>query len=326
VRCLVCQRRCSIPEGRAGYCGTRSNRDGRIISLIYGQVSSILISPIEKKPLYHFHPGSLWLSLGSLGCNFRCPGCQNWEIAHADPARGRGGRETDYLAPEEMVRLAVENNCRGISWTYNEPTLWFEYTLEGARLAREEGLRTNYVTNGFITEEALDLIGPYLDSFRVDIKGFFPETYVKIAHIPDPAGIFGVVKRARGMWGMWVEIVTNVIPGINDSDREIREIAGWIRRDLGPEVPWHLTRFLPYLEFRHAGATPVEVLERAREIGMEEGLEYVYLGNVMGHPAENTRCYHCHALLIERDGFSILRNVIVEGRCPECGETVPGYF
>ena len=326
MKCLVCQRRCIIPEGGTGYCGTRVNREGRIESLIYGQVSSILISPIEKKPLFHFFPGSLWLSLGSLGCNFRCPGCQNWEIAHAEPGRRKGMRETDFLDPEEMVRLAEENNCLGISWTYNEPTLWFEYTLEGARLAREAGLFTNYVTNGFITPEALDLIGPYLDSFRVDIKGIFPETYARIAHIPDPTGIFEVVKRAKEMWGMWVEVVTNIMPGFNDSEREIREIANWIREDLGPETPWHVTRFFPYLKLHHLTATSVEVLERARELGMEEGLEYVYLGNVMDHPAEDTRCYHCNTLLVERDGFSVLRNLIQEGCCPECGETVPGRF
>ena len=327
VRCLVCQRRCSLSEGQAGYCEARVNRKGRIESLTYGQVSSILVSPIEKKPLFHYYPGSLWLSLGSVGCNFRCPGCQNYEIAHAEPARKKRMTKTDYLAPEELVNLARRNNCKGISWTYNEPAIWLEYTRDGARLAREAGLLTNYVTNGFMTEEAMDEIGPYLDSYRVDLKGFFPETYGRIAHVPDPSGIFQGVIRAREKWGMWVEIITNLIPGFNDSEEEIRALARWIRQELDEGIPWHLTRFFPYFELSGLNPTPVELLERARDIGFEEGLEYVYLGNVLEHTGINTYCAGCKNLLIERDKFSVLQNLLgPEGQCPFCGERIPGRF
>ena len=324
VRCQVCQRRCVIAPGKEGYCRTRVNQAGVLYSTIYGQVSSMMVSPIEKKPLFHYHPGSPWLSLGSLGCNFRCPGCQNWEIAHADLADSR--RATQYLSPEDSVKLAKENNCLGISWTYNEPTIWFEYTYDGAKLAREQGLLTNYVTNGYITPEALDTIGPYLDSFRVDTKGFSEKTYQTLCHVDDFRGILEVTERAKEKWEMWVEIVTNIIPGYNDGDEELRDIASWIRDDLGPDTPWHVTRFVPHLDLSQIPSTPVSTLERARNIGLEAGLRYVYLGNVPGHPSENTYCHNCGKLLIERSGFSIAQNRISDGHCPDCGATIPGRF
>ena len=337
VRCNICQRRCEIPEGKRGYCLTRLNQEGVLYSLIFGRVSTLMVSPIEKKPMFHFYPGSSWLSLGSLGCNFRCPGCQNWEIAHSkveqesidacseirDVSAGRG---TDYVSPEQMVKLARDHECKGISWTYNEPALWFEYTLEGAKLASDEGLLTNYVTNGYITPEALDLIGPYLDSFRVDIKGFSKETYRRIAHISGFEGILEVANRAKQMWGMHLEIVTNIIPGYNDSELQLKRIAAWIKGKLGEDTPWHVTRFVPHLKLSHREPTPVITLERAREIGLEQGLRYVYLGNVPGHPGENTYCYQCKAILIERSVFSIVENRLDDGRCPECGVRIAGRF
>lgn len=333
ARCHICQRRCEIPEGKRGYCLTRLNRDGVLYSLIYGMVSTLMVSPIEKKPMFHFYPGSSWLSLGSLGCNFRCPGCQNWEIAHSrveqeclDARPEIRGRGTDYVAPERMVKLAEDYKCRGISWTYNEPTLWFEYTLKGAKLAREKGLLTNYVTNGYITPEALDLIGPYLDSFRVDIKGFSRRAYRRIAHIDGFEGILEVTRRAKQMWGMHLEIVTNVIPGYNDSELQLKRIAFWIKGELGEDTPWHVTRFVPHLKLSHLELTPVSTLERAREIGLEQGLRYVYLGNVPGHPGENTYCYQCKVLLIKRSVFAIVENRLADGRCPECGARIAGRF
>lgn len=333
VRCHICQRRCEIPEGKRGYCLTRVNRDGALHSLIYGMVSTLMVSPIEKKPMFHFYPGSPWLSLGSLGCNFRCPGCQNWEIAHSrvepeclDARPEISGRGTDYIDPERMVKLAEDYKCRGISWTYNEPTLWFEYTLKGAKLAREKGLLTNYVTNGYITSEALDLIGPYLDSFRVDIKGFSRRAYRRIAHIDGFEGILKVTRRAKQKWGMHLEIVTNIIPGYNDGVLQLKNIASWIEGELGEDTPWHVTRFVPHLKLSDREPTPVSTLERAREIGMEQGLRYVYLGNVPGHPGEDTYCYQCQALLIKRSVFSIVENRLGDGSCPECGVRVAGRF
>jgi pyruvate formate lyase activating enzyme len=283
-----------------------------------------MISPIEKKPLFHFFPGSRWLSLGTLGCNFRCPGCQNWEIAHAKMEVNRD--DVHFITPQQSVDLAKEHNCKGISWTYNEPTIWFEYTLDSAKLAKENGLTTNYVTNGLITPEALDMIGPYLDAFRVDIKGFSDEFYKKICHVDNFRGILEVTERAKSKWNMWVEVVTNVTPGYNDDETQLRGIASWIKNDLGEFTPWHVTQFVPHLELSHIPATPVSTLVRAREIGMEEGLKYVYLGNVWGHPAEDTHCHNCHKLLMERKGFYISQDRIKDGQCHFCGAMIPGRF
>jgi pyruvate formate lyase activating enzyme len=324
VRCNICQRRCVIENNQRGYCLTRLNRAGKLYTLIYSQVSSWAISPIEKKPLYHFYPGSDWLSLGTLGCNFRCPGCQNWEIAHDVIEINK--IKTEIITPEQSIAIAKVNDCKGISWTYNEPTVWFEYTLEGAKLAKQKNLLTNYVTNGFITPEALDAIAPYLDAFRVDIKGFSKKTYNSMCNISDFKGILEVTKRAKRKWGMWVEIVTNVTPGYNDDEKQLKDIASWIKKDLGQETPWHITRFIPYLELSHLPATPISTLEKAREIGQKQGLLYVYLGNVFGHPAENTYCHRCEKILIQRKGLYITDFKIKQGQCGFCGVKIPGRF
>lgn len=324
VKCGVCPRQCIIDDGKRGYCLTRENKMGRLHTLIYGQVASISINPIEKKPVFHFYPGSRWLSLGSLGCNFRCPGCQNWEISHAKPERGV--RQTNYLSPEELVSLAKRHNCLGISWTFNEPALWLEYALDGAKLAKQYGLYTNYVTNGYMTQEALDAIGPYLDVFRVDIKGFSSASYDKIGHIADFTPILKATKRAKDKWGMHVEVVTNVIPGFNDDEAELEGIADWIYTELGCYTPWHLTRFYPHLELSQVSPTPIITLEAAQKKAYERGLKYVYIGNVPGHSGENTYCHQCQQLLIERHIFDIVKYWIKGGCCPECGVEIPGRF
>lgn len=321
VVCNTCPRHCVIAEGKTGWCRTRVNEGGRLYSLIYGEVSSLSINPIEKKPVFHFFPGSKWLSLGSLGCNFRCPGCQNWDIAHWKDGR----MDTEYLPPEAAVRQARNAGCLGISWTFNEPALWFEYTLDSAKLAKQQGLFTNYVTNGFMTDEALDMIAPHLDVYRVDIKGFSEKTYQRIGHVKEFRGILDVAKKAKGS-GIHVEAVTNIIPGYNDDPSELRGIAQWIRDDLGPETPWHVTRFHPQLELKHLPPTPLAALEKAHAVGKEEGLWYVYLGNVPGHRLENTWCHSCGKLLIERFLFDVIRNRITDGRCPACGAVIPGRF
>jgi len=324
LRCAICQRRCIIPEGKRGYCWTRINKDGRLYSLTYGRVASVAISPIEKKPMYHYYPASRWLSLGSLGCNFRCPGCQNWGIAHQKTDGKATG--TEYLLPEEAVEMAKNSKCKGISWTYNEPTLWFEYTYASAKLAHQEGLLTNYVTNGSITPEALDKIGPYLDAFRVDIKGFSKETYRKLANFAELGGILKVTQRAKEKWDMWVEIVTNVIPGFNDGEAELRGIASWIAQDLGPGTPWHITRFFPHLNLSHLEPTSISALEKARQIGLDAGLRFVYLGNVPGHPGGNTYCPECGALLLQRRDLSATQILLQNGKCPKCETLIPGHF
>lgn len=321
VTCLTCQRRCLIPEGQTGWCRTRVNERGRLFSLIYGEVSSLSVNPIEKKPVFHFLPGSRWLSLGSVGCNFRCPGCQNWEIAHWS----EGSMFTEYLAPEKSVALAEAMGCAGLSWTFNEPSLWFEYTLDAAKIAKRKGLFTNYVTNGTLTEEAFARLAPYLDVYRVDIKGFRKKTYLALGHLKEFSGIPEITEKAKER-GMHVEVVTNVIPGINDSDGELGEIAAWIRNTLGPETPWHVTRYYPQFKLQEVPPTPIARLEGAREIGRAAGLWYVYLGNVPGHRWENTYCHHCGTLLIERYLFDIIESRLANGRCLQCGTEIPGRF
>jgi len=321
VRCNLCQRRCLIEPDGLGYCAVRINRGGRLYTLVYGAISTYRPAPMEIKPLYHFHPGEWAFSLGSWGCNFRCIGCQNWEIAHIK-LKGEQGRE-EFLPPERAISMAKEQNCQGISFTYNEPTIWFEYCLDTAKKAKEEGLHTSFITNGFITPEALDLIGPYLDAYRVDVKSFSKSFYRKIARVDDFQGILEVAERAKLKWGMHLEVVTNLVPGLNDSPDELKKLARWIRDKLGPDTPWHITRFFPYLKLSHLPPTPIQTLERARGIGMEEGLNFVYLGNLPGHPFENTYCPSCGELLIERRNTRILSYRIEEGKCPHCGQKIP---
>jgi pyruvate formate lyase activating enzyme len=324
IQCQICRRWCKIAPGKKGFCQTRQNVHGGLHSLIYGRVSSIRVSPIEIKPLFHFYPGSRWLSLGSFGCNFRCPGCQNWEISHADVAKEIPS--TEYIPPEKLVELAEKEDCKGISWTYNEPTLWLEYTLDTARIAKERGLLTNYITNGYITEEALSLIGPYLDAYRVDLKAFSSRSYQKIANISDFEGVLDSITTAKDKWDLHIELITNVTPGYNDSEGELHDMAHWIVNQMGPDTPWHVTRFVPHLKLSHLKYTPISKLEQARQIGIAEGLRYVYLGNVPGHPAENTYCPQCGELLIERENYRVLKYELRGDKCAFCNQTIAGYF
>jgi pyruvate formate lyase activating enzyme len=324
VRCLTCLRRCVILPGGRGWCHTRENREGTLVSLIYGQVASISLNPIEKKPVFHFLPGSTWLSLGSLGCNFRCPGCQNWELAHAHIDQELPG--TRYVSPQELVALAVRHHAAGLSWTFNEPALWLEYILDTAPLARQAGLYTNIVTNGALTLDAVDALGPHLDVYRVDIKGYAPQTYEALAHLPEPEAIRAAAVRARRRWGMWVEVVTNIIPGLNDDLATLEGIASWLGTDLGPHTPWHLTRFHPACQWHQLPATPLKTLEAARKKAQEAGLPFPYLGNVPGHLGENTFCPGCGREVISRQIFSITAMKLKGGCCPACATPLPGRW
>lgn len=324
VRCNVCAVRCVIPEGGRGACRTRLVRDGKLYTLLYGRTSSAVIDPIEKKPLYHFYPGSRVFSMGTRGCNFHCPGCQNWDISHDAPLDDGGNLEE--LAPAESARLAKRLGCEGICWTYNDPTIWLEHTLEAMTEATKLGLYSAYVTNGYATPEHLELIGPWLTAWRVDIKGFSRATYKKISGLARFEPVLEMTRLAKTRYGMHVECVTNVTPTINDSPAELRDIARWIRTELGEFTPWHVTRFHPYLDLSHLPPTPIRDLERAMEIGREEGLKYVYLGNVPGHPEENTRCHACGTVVIERAGFAVRRGTLRDGKCPGCGTEIPGRF
>ncbi len=330
VRCRACQWYCRISEGRLGYCRTRQNRDGILYTLIYGEVSSAAVDPIEKKPLFHFYPGTQVFSLGTWGCNFRCHHCQNWQIAYGEfdgvrnciQVQGEAQRG-QHIPPEESVEIAKSRGCQGISWTYNEPSIWLEYTIDNARLAKENGLYTAYVTNGFISPEGLDSIGPYLDAYRVDIKGFSDDFYFRLMGLPVTRtwrGILEVAVRAQQKWGMHVEAVTNVVPGYNDDEEQLAGIAAWLHDNLGPNTPWHVTRFYPQAELTNVPPTPIGTLEKARRIGMDKGLHFVYMGNVPNNDAENTYCYNCQHLVIERRGYSTrLREVAPGGHCANCG-------
>jgi len=317
VRCHICQWRCRIGQDRFGVCGMYQNRGGDLYNLNYALASSVAVDPIEKKPLFHFFPGSLAFSVGSLGCNFHCKHCQNWEISSVDEkTMWRGCRE---LPPEEAIKIAKRYQCQGIAWTYNEPTIWFEYTLDCARLAKENGLYTVYVTNGYATPEALDTIGPYLDAWRVDIKGFSDAFYRGLAKVPKWREILAVAKRAKDKWQMHIEVVTNVIPTMNDDDEQLEGIAGWIKSELGELTPWHVTRFYPHHHLMHLPPTPVATLERACEIGRRAGLKFIYAGNVPGHKSESTICYACGKPVVQRFGYQTEVVGLEDSRCKFCG-------
>jgi len=320
VQCAVCPRRCRITPGKSGVCRARLNRDGVLYAITYGRVCSVAADPVEKKPLYHFFPGSTVLSLGSVGCNFTCRHCQNWQIAHADP--GEVARDLRELPVRNLPVLAEHNDCRGVAWTYNEPTIWLEYILDGAQIAHEHGLYTALVTNGYITEEALAVLAPHIDAYRVDVKGFSDTQYKELCRIPDFSPVLVAAASAKREFGCHVEIVTNVIPTFNDDDETLRGIAAWVAAELGPATPWHVTRFMPYLEFAHLPPTPIATLERAVGIGRDAGLEFVYLGNVPGHEGENTVCPNCKRLLVRRTGYAV-EDVALRGTfCAMCGQNV----
>ncbi len=317
VRCNTCQWRCRINPDQFGVCGMYQNQEGVLYNLNYARVSSLAVDPIEKKPLFHFYPGTQVYSLGTLGCNFHCKHCQNWEISTADASALL--RSCQELQPETAIEMATGYRSRGIAWTYNEPTIWFEYTLDSARLAKQNGLYTVYVTNGYATAESLDLIGPYLDAYRVDIKGFSDVFYREVAKVPDWREILEVTKRARTKWNMHVEIVTNVIPTMNDDDKQLEGIATWIKNELGELTPWHVTRFYPMHRMAHLNATPVATLEHACEIGKRVGLKFIYTGNIPGHANENTVCYNCGRLVVERHGYQARVVGLNGSRCRFCG-------
>lgn len=318
VRCNVCLWRCAVNPGKAGVCGVRVNERWKVVPLNYARVSSVAADPIEKKPLYHFFPGSSVLSFGGIGCNFHCLHCQNWEIACAeDPAALQNGLRE--IQPDKAVSMALAQHCAGLAWTYNEPAIWLEYTLDSARLAHQKGLYTVYVTNGYSTPEAMDLLGPHLDAWRVDVKGFTDNAYRDLARITHWRGILEVSERARHKWNMHVEVVTNVIPGVNDDVHHLTDIAVWIKEKLGALTPWHITRFYPHREYAHLPPTPLSTLENAYCTGMKAGLKFVYIGNVPGNSHENTVCYNCGELAIERVGYATRLTGVKGSGCEYCG-------
>ena len=321
VRCSLCPHECVVADGQEGLCGVRGNRHGKLYALTYGQVVSAAIDPIEKKPLYHFFPGAPTLSLGSVGCNLHCLHCQNWQISQCRMDQGQGLLR--QLSPEEAVVRTRAAGAEILVFTYNEPSLWFEYILDCADLAAKKGIKLVLVTSGMINPQPLQELLKVVDAYRVDLKGFSGEFYKKLTgfNVLDR-----VLENTRAAFdqGAHVEVVTNLIPGWNDDDLQLRGLAGWIRDELNPAVPWHVTRYIPCHRLR-APMTPVASLDRAVRIGKELGLQHVFVGNVAGHSAQHTLCSGCGALLIERAGFGLLQNRLVSGCCPDCGVHLPVY-
>lgn len=315
VRCLLCPHACRIAEGRVGVCGVRRVEGGALVALTYGRVSSIAVDPIEKKPVFHYFPGTTALSLGSVGCTMKCGHCQNWQISRATVEDG----ELQDVPPARAVDLARTYGCAGVAFTYNEPVIWAEYVRDTSRLAHDAGLYAVMVTNGYITTEGLDYLAPDIDVWRVDVKGMTADAVRRLCRIPDPAPVLRAAERAKRFHHLHVEVVTNVVPGINDDEEQLRATAEWISGELGPDTPWHITRFFPYLDFADVPPTPLETLRRAREIGREAGLSFVYLGNVAEPGGEDTACPSCGAVALRRDGFSVREHRTRDGACARCG-------
>ena len=316
VRCNTCNRRCVIAQNKLGFCKTRENRNGRLYTLEYGLISSISVNPIEKKPLFHFWPGSDCLTIGSWSCTFTCNWCQNFDISKVAPDYNK----SIVLSPKELVDKTIENLCQGTSMSFSEPTTFLEFSIDVFKLAKKEGLYNTFISNGYFTLEALKLLlKSGCDAFNIDIKG--DEKTVKKYCKADVEFVWQNTVEARKK-GAWVELTTLVIPGVNDKEECLRGIARRIHDDAGNDTPWHISRYYPQYKFTNP-PTPVETLEKAFKIGKEEELKFIYVGNVPGHK-ENTYCPSCKKLLIERFGFDVLSfNLTKDKKCPKCGEKIP---
>jgi len=319
VQCHLCNHRCKIAEGRRGICGVRENQGGTLFSLVYRRLISHNADPIEKKPLFHFAPGSKSFSIATVGCNFHCDFCQNFEISQMPRDQGRILGED--VGPETIVTQAKKAGCRTIAYTYTEPTIYFEYAYDIAQAATREGLKNIFVTNGYMTEEALRTLHPHLHGANVDLKAFQENFYQNRCG----AKLEGVLRSLRVMkdLGVWVEITTLLIPGLNDGEDELGNLAQFIV-SLGKETPWHISRFHPMYKMLDRSPTSVAILERARQIGLKAGLRYVYTGNVPGDPGEDTFCYNCGKLLVDRFGFQIQVYKVKGQKCASCGSPIDG--
>lgn len=322
VRCQLCRHRCLIAVGTRGHCRVRENREGILVSLVDGLVVAEQIDPIEKKPLFHLLPGSRSYSLAAVGCNFRCLHCQNASIAQYDD-HGGGSLPGRQLPPVEAVRRALAGDCRSVAYTYTEPTVWFEYALETARLAAQKGLYNIFVTNGYITPEALGMIAPVLHAANIDLKGFSSEFYHHVCGA-QLSEVLDCIRDYRRR-GIWIELTTLVIPGENDDEQQLNGIARFIADELGPDTPWHVSRFFPCHRMLDHPPTPLASLERALAAGDRAGLRYVYEGNVSSG-REQTVCPHCGELVVGRSGYTVTRINLRDGSCGSCGQAIAGIW
>jgi len=320
VRCDLCPKRCAIADGERGECGVRENRAGVLYSVVYGRACSVHADPIEKKPFYHFLPGSQAFSLATAGCNLHCLYCQNWEISQRRPEEV----ESIDLPPTQVVASARQNACPVIAYTYTEPTVYFEYMLDTARLVRDGHLRSVVVSSGYINPEPLRELCQTVDAIKIDFKGFNESFYQRVCS----ATLHPVLETMKAIHhaGVHLEIVTLVVPTLNDDVEGLRGLCRWIVEELGTDVPTHFSRFYPLYKLTELPMTPVETLEQARAIALEEGIHYAYIGNVPGHTGDNTYCHHCGKTIILRQGYTITENHIVDGKCEFCGQAIPGVW
>ncbi len=320
VQCQLCNHFCVLKDKEKGKCGVRINVKGELYSLVYDKIAALNVDPIEKKPLYHFYPGSSSLSIGTMGCNFFCVFCQNYSLSH--PPKTQDDFYGDFYSPDKIVKLAISYECKSISYTYSEPTIFFELLFDISHKAKEEGLVNVLVSNGFMSSMCLQQLKDVVDGINVDLKAFSEDFYEKLCG----GSLKPVLKNLEKMkeMGWWVEITTLLIPGYNDSDKELEDIAKFIMQNLGSDVPWHISRFHPAYKLLTPSVTPFDTLLKAYETGKKYGLKYVYLGNVPGSEQENTYCPKCGSLLIRRNGYFVQMENINNGKCRECGESING--
>lgn len=322
VQCELCPFLCFLPEGSRGLCRVRMNTGGELKTLVYAQPVSVHIDPIEKKPVYHMLPGSRIFSIATVGCNLRCSFCQNWEISQCYPEEAKTADK--MMTPEQLVNQAIEDHCTSIAYTYSEPAVFYEYVLDTAKLAKKRGLRNVMVSAGYINREPLAKLAPYFDVIKIDLKGFNEKFYRKVTG-GDLKYVLATLKELHSL-GVMTEIVNLIVPGLNDDMEEITKMCRWIYDNLGPDTPIFFSRFSPQYKLGNMPATPMETLNKARNIAIGQGLRYVYIGNAPGHQGENTYCPECGKMLIHRYGFAILENNIVKGRCRFCGKQIPGIW
>ena len=323
VRCKLCSWRCLIMEGKLGRCAVRKNVGGVLYSLNYYKVCSANVDPIEKKPLFHFQPGSQSFSIAAMGCNLQCDFCQNWQISQA--AAEQGTIDGEAISPEQIIQGAVRTGCKSISYTYTEPTVFMELCSDCGRLAKEKGLKNVFVSNGYMTYEAIDFAKDWLDAINVDLKAFTEDYYRRLCKARLQP-VLDTIKYIARQTKIWMEITTLLLPGENDSEDELKRLTEFLVSDVGPDFPWHVSRFHPQYKCLDSEPTPLASLERACEIGKAAGLRHVYVGNVPGAKSESTFCYKCGKLLIDRVGYRIGANHIADSRCQSCGTKIAGFW
>ena len=320
VQCELCPKLCLIEPGQSGECRVRINIDGVLRTVVYGYPCSMHIDPIEKKPLFHFLPGTGVLSIATVGCNLHCKNCQNWEISQANPE----DVPAVFCPPERLVALTKRNNCPSLAYTYTDPIIYYEYTYDAAKLAKEANIRNVLVTAGYINEGPWKRLLEYVDAANIDLKGISDDFYRQVCSgTLKPVQNALIVAKASGIL---VEVTNLIVPTLNDKPEQIRQLTRWVKANLGGETPLHFSRFFPRYKMQHLPPTSLKTLDMAREIAMEEGLNYVYIGNISSKEGQNTYCPGCKNLLIERSGYTILRNRLRQGHCPDCGREIYGVW